>query len=319
MIRLRLAAAGLAVAFVLATVAVTSPSELEAAEPNRGSFDCSPIGGLDYLLRERTVLLLGEIHGTVESPQFVADLLCNAVASGRSTALALQLPEFESSVIARYLDSEGSRDDRQRLLADAQELTRYLDGRFSESMVALLESIRALRTQGGEVEVRLFVPPDVDSVTRQNLTAVERPMAVAVWEAIEELDVDLFIALTGLTHNRMIPGSETDPDYKPMGFRLSQWNPEWRLLSLALSHSGGTAWMCTTQHENDCLAVPITGGGWGEPNSIYIYGEVAETGYDGFYYVGNISHSPPARTDMVEVTFEEETVTELPFEQTPEF
>ena len=319
MIGSRLAAAGLGVALVLATLAVTSPSELQAVEPNRGSFDCSTIGGLDYLLRERTVLLLGEIHGTVESPQFVADLLCNAVASGRSAAIALQLPEFESGVIARYLDSEGSRDDRRQLLADAQELTRYLDGRFSESMVALLESIRALRAQGGEVELRLFVPPNVDSVTRQNLTAVERPMAVAVWEAIEELDADLFIALTGLAHNRMIPGLETDPDYKPMGFRLSQWNPEWRLLSLALSHSGGTAWMCTTQHENDCLAVPITGGGWGEPNSIYIYGEVAETGYDGFYYVGSISHSPPARTDMVEVTFEEETVTELPFEQTPEF
>lgn len=319
MIGSRLAAAGLGVALVLATVAVTSPSELQAVEPNRGSFDCSTIGGLDYLLRERTVLLLGEIHGTVESPQFVADLLCNAVASGRSAAIALQLPEFESGVITRYLDSDGSRDDRRQLLADAQELTRYLDGRFSESMVALLESIRALRAQGGEVELRLFVPPNVDSVTRQNLTAVERPMAVAVWEAIKELDADLFIALTGLAHNRMIPGLETDPDYKPMGFRLSQWNPEWRLLSLALSHSGGTAWMCTTQHENDCLAVPITGGGWGEPNSIYIYGEVAETGYDGFYYVGNISHSPPARTDMVEVTFEEETVTELPFEQTPEF
>ena len=319
MIGSRLAAAGLGVALVLATVAVTSPSELQAVEPNRGSFDCSTIGGLDYLLRERTVLLLGEIHGTVESPQFVADLLCNAVASGRSAAIALQLPEFESGVITRYLDSDGSRDDRRQLLADAQELTRYLDGRFSESMVALLESIRALRAQGGEVELRLFVPPNVDSVTRQNLTAVERPMAVAVWEAIEELDADLFIALTGLAHNRMIPGLETDPDYKPMGFRLSQWNPEWRLLSLALSHSGGTAWMCTTQHENDCLAVPITGGGWGEPNSIYIYGEVAETSYDGFYYVGSISHSPPARTNMVEVTFEEETVTELPFEQTPEF
>lgn len=319
MIGTRQTAVGLAFAFVLATVMGASPSELQATEPTRGSFDCATIGGLDYLLKERTVLLLGEIHGTVESPQFVADVLCNAVASGRSAAIALQLPEFESGVIARYLDSEGSRDDRRQLLADAQELTRYLDGRFSESMVALLESIRALRAQGGEVELRLFVPPDVDSVTRQNLTAVERPMAVAVWEAIEEIDADLFIVLTGLAHNRMIPGSETDSDYKPMGFRLSQWNPEWRLLSLALSHSGGTAWMCTTQHENDCLAVPITGGGWGEPNSIYIYGEVAETGYDGFYYVGNISHSPPARTGMVEVTFEEETVTELPFEQTPEF
>ena len=143
-------------------------------------------------------------------------------------------------------------------------------------------------------------------------------MAVSLWEASGDFEADLFIVLAGLTHSRVIRGSELDPDYEPMGYILSQWNPQWRLLSLALSHSGGTAWMCTTRDVIDCRAVPVTGGGWGDPNSIYIYGEVADTGHHGLYFVGDISHSPPAKAGMLEPEFKEKPVTELPFESTPD-
>ncbi len=315
---LRTIAASLALASYLVGGAWISPPKSEATEPLDAVFDCPNVGGLDYLLDQRTVLLLGEMHGTMESPRFVADLLCNVVASGRSAALALQLPEMESGVVSKYLDSEGSKEDRTELLAGARELSLYEDGRFSEAIVGLVESIRDLRAQGGEIELRLFVPSDVDSLTRQNLSTVEWPMAVKVWEAIEELEADLFIVLAGLTHSRVIRGSELNPDYEPMGFILTEWNPKWRLLSLALSHSGGTAWMCTTRNVVDCRPVPVTGGGRGDPNSIYIYGEPAETGHNGLYFVGDISHSPPAKADMVELEFEEQTVTELPFEPTPD-
>ena len=309
----------LACVTAMTALAWAMPTSLHATEPVDPAFGCPEVAGLGFLLKERTVLLLGEIPGTVESPRFVADLLCNVVASGHTAAVALQLPEMESGVVAKYLDSEGSLEDRRALMTESEELAQYFDGRFSESMVQLLESIRELRVRGGEIHLRLFVPPDVDSLARQNLSTVERPMAVRVWKAIEELEADLFIVLAGLTHTRVIPGSELDPDYKPMGYILSQWNPEWRLLSLALSHSGGTAWMCTTRNEIDCRAVPVTGGGWGEPNSVYIYGDVAETGYDGLYFVGGISHSPPARAEMVEPSFVEEPITELPFESSPDW
>lgn len=316
--RTRVRAASLALAGCLVGVAWISPSRSEATDPLDAVLDCPHVGGLDYLLNQRTVLLLGEMHGTVESPRFVADLLCNVVASGHSVAVALQLPELDSEAVFKYLDSEGSKDDRKALLTEARELTQYHDGRFSEAVVGLIESIRVLRAQGGDVGLRLFVPPDVNSITRRNLSTVERSMAAKVWEANEEFEADLLIVLAGLTHSRVIRGSELDPDYEPMGYILSQWNPQWRLLSLALSHSGGTAWMCTTRNVVDCRAVPVTGGGWGDPSSIYIYGEVAETGHHGLYFVGDISHSPPARANMVEPKFDEESVTELPFESTPE-
>ena len=305
-------------ATVLTASVWTASSGLWAAEPVTSSKDCAAVAGLDFLLKERTVLLLGEIPGTAESPRFVADLLCNVLASGHSAAVALQLPATDGGVVARYLDSTGSLEDRKLLLTEALELGHYLDGRFSESMVGLLESIRVQRSRGGEIGVRLYVPAEVDSLTRQNLATVERQMAANVWEAIEEFEADLFIVLAGLADSRVVSGLELDPDFKPMGYILSQWNPEWRLLSLALSHSGGTAWMCTTRSAIDCRAVAVTGGGWGEPNSVYIYGDVAETGHDGLYFVGNISHSPPARAEMAEPSFEEEPITELPFESSPD-
>ena len=301
---------------LLALTGIPSASLL-ARETTESTSGCPPVGGLDYLLKQRTVLLLGEVHGTVESPQFVADLLCNVVASGHSATVALQLPKFESAIVDQYLDSAGSAADREELLTRAQELTRYQDGRFSEAMLGLVESIRGLRARGGRIDLQLFVPSDLDSLNPQKLEGSERPLAVSLWNAMTASEADLFVVLAGLTQSRVTQGTPLDPSYRPMGYFLNRWQSEWRLLSLALSHSGGTAWICTSRNVVDCRAVSLPGGGWGEPNSIYIYGEVAETGHDGVYFVGQISHSPPARPGMVEPDFEENKVTELPLEVAP--
>jgi hypothetical protein len=303
-------ALGLVLVAALATLPRSAAGEVAAGD----SPGCTEVGGIDYLLKQRTLLLLGEMPGTVESPRFVADLLCNVVASGHTVAIALQLPEFESGALARYLESAGSREDREQLLTGARELALYRDGRFSEAMLGLVESIRSLRARGAEIAVTLFVPSGIDSLTRQKLSAVERPMAEKIWYAATESEVDLFIVLAGLTHTRLIRGNLWDPEHQPMGWELAQWHTEWRLLSLALSHSGGNAWVCTSNQGIDCRAVPVQGGGWGEPNHVYIYGDVTETGYDGVYYVGEISSSPPARANSVEPDFEGKQITELPFE-----
>ena len=40
--------------------------------------DCPTIGGIDAVIRAGTVLMLGELYGTAESPAFVLDVACHA-------------------------------------------------------------------------------------------------------------------------------------------------------------------------------------------------------------------------------------------------
>ena len=50
---------------------------------------CAPIGGATPLLETGRVVLLGELHGTEQSPAFVASLACHAVAAGLDLVVGL--------------------------------------------------------------------------------------------------------------------------------------------------------------------------------------------------------------------------------------
>lgn len=64
------------VMFVLLVSALDSQ-----AQESRGP-SCTKIPGSAALLAPGKVVLLGELHGTNESPSFVASLACNAVVAG---------------------------------------------------------------------------------------------------------------------------------------------------------------------------------------------------------------------------------------------
>ncbi|HTQ81108.1 MAG TPA: hypothetical protein VMM92_14000, partial [Thermoanaerobaculia bacterium] len=106
---------------------------------------CPAIAGLAPLLAPGHGLLLGEVHGTVESPAFLANAVCLALQAGRSVTVALEIPLQEEARFEAYLGSAGSAADRTALLAGAFWQDPYQDGRRSQAMLALLESLRRLR------------------------------------------------------------------------------------------------------------------------------------------------------------------------------
>jgi hypothetical protein len=261
-------------------------------------------------LESGTVLLLGEIHGTVESPAFVAALLCQAAAAGRAVTLALELPDTQNDPLAAYLASAGAPSDRQKLLAQPPWQAQYQDGRTSAAVLSLIDEVRRLRSTGASVEVLLY-DPDGHGSARQR----ERQMAERLERALQAAATDLFVVLTGNLHSRLIRGTRWDPQHRPMGYLLAQWMPERRIISLAISHAGGTVWICTSSKSVDCGGVAVTGGGMGPRNSIQWVGELSETGHHGVYFVGQVSFSPPAwSTSHAEPSFSQDPVTEQPLE-----
>ncbi len=108
---------------------------------------------------EAPLLVLGELHGTVEAPAVVATLAARLLDSGALT-VALEIPAQEQAGLDAYLASDGSTR-AQRELLDSEFWKRAperSDGRRSRAMFALIEQLRLLR--GTHPELRLLAFDD---------------------------------------------------------------------------------------------------------------------------------------------------------------
>jgi hypothetical protein len=115
-----------------ATPATTAAPAAGAAPAHAASPrppDCRPSAGLEPLLADRDALLVGEVHGTVESPAFFAETACAALAGGRAVTVALEIPVAEQARLEAFLASPGGAADRAALLTGAFWRDRHLRSR----------------------------------------------------------------------------------------------------------------------------------------------------------------------------------------------
>ena len=71
------------------------------------AISCPEVPGLAPLLKPGHVVLLGEMHGTNESPQFLSDALCVALQNSHSVTVGLELPFSETERADAFLESSG--------------------------------------------------------------------------------------------------------------------------------------------------------------------------------------------------------------------
>lgn len=265
-----------------------SVSRAGAAEPPR--VPCDPVEGLTPLLEPASVLLLGEMHGTAESPGFVVRAACLALRAGRSVTVALEIPVDEGQRVEAYLGSSGAEKDRAALLAGPFWRDAYQDGRRSLAMLELIDHLRRMRRQGNKVRVALLdvmVPPpdghDRDWALAQNLKA-----------AAEEAPQDVVVALTGNLHTRVVKGFGSRPGYEPMGYVLKQAKPEVKVTALNVAYTGGTAWYCDGSDAAACKGRDLQGALKEDKGVRVVRQPAPDGGYDGVYEVGQLHASEPA-------------------------
>jgi hypothetical protein len=242
---------------------------------------CTPVVEVDTVLRPGMVLLLGEIHGTNEGPAAVTNIACAALEHDLDVTVGLEIPQSENERIERYLRSAGTPWDHAQLLAGDFWQRDNQDGRSSQAMLDLIEALRALRDETDRVEVVVIDNP---------VAAQGRDRFMAQWLKLAIMDDPqrLFITLTGNMHNGLKP---FDDERAPMGHYLSQLLPRTEIVSLEITHSGGTAWVCTPQ---ECGIVRLRGDPSFEPG-IERFAHVDQQGYSGRIHVGAVEASPPAK------------------------
>ncbi len=229
----------------------------------------------------RPLVLVGELHGTVETPALVGELACAAAADAATpVTVALEMDPTEQARIDAYLASAGTAADRSALLAGRFWTRTMQDGRSSVAMAALIERLRSLRSEGHAIQVvavDTLRHADRDAEMAANIRRETRREGARV------------IALLGNRHASGHKGVQDDPGYVPAGYLLADLQP----LSVRVDAPRGSAWVCAPTcgvlafGARSSAAEPIAAG----------YAPIAtRPGYDGVYMLPALTASPPVQT-----------------------
>jgi hypothetical protein len=183
-----------------------APEKIRCPDINAGNFSTTKaqVQAIVCASARGRLLIVGEIHGGRETPDLVAALLTD-IAQGQPVRLGLEMPASEQASLQAYLHSSGSTQDKASLLQ--APFWKGRDGRSSNAMFQLIESARALRKAGRDVDIFPMEPVygDQTTVTRQGgfMHVKEAGMAEAIRGALHgDRSRPFVVALMGNVHAR---------------------------------------------------------------------------------------------------------------------
>ena len=208
---------------------------------------CTPVPGADALWRDGARwIFVGEVHGTNETPDAFANLVCLAPKT-RPVIVALEYPESAQAAIDAFILSDGGATARAAFLAAPVWHGQFQDGRTSTAFLRLFERLRVMRREHRIMRVRGFDMPEDGSDHRDRNAA----MADRLTHIADESGA-LVMILVGNLHAVRIKVVRPQYTVTPAAALL----PADRVVSVNVIGSGGTAWNC----QRECGEHP----GWPE-------------------------------------------------------
>lgn len=192
---------------------------------------CSPIPGAERLWArsELRFVLVGEMHGTNETPAVFGDLVCSASETKRTIIAGLEVRDQQA--LNRFMDSKNRETSVKELLSTDE--WKGTDGRASSAMLVLVERLRSLKADGLLSRVIAF------SASGGSAAQDEEAMSSALLRASTANPGALVIVLTGNVHASKQELAEVG-SYRLMGSFL----PPAETVSLLVTDRGGEAWNC---------------------------------------------------------------------------
>ena len=278
------------------------PSALPPPPASAPQSQCGPsIRGLDELAHPGATLLLADVPGSEQIPDFISDAACHQAESGMGVFIGLEIPGQEQPRLDEFLHSAGTDGDRARLLEGEFWQRPEQDGRSSEAVLQLIDDVRQMIQHGYRVVVFAYDASPDQGADRN------AAMAENIAAAREHAPPDaLFLVLAG-TARLFTPAGEMREPLAAHLRRQERW-----LTSLTPAFEDGSAWTCEgpTSSEIQCGAHPIRGrrGGpsWasagpaGANNRFIAKWPRPSDGVQGSYYVGALTASPPALDAQVQ-------------------
>lgn len=234
---------------------------------------CTPVVGADRLWQQSNRwIIVGEIHGTNETPDAFLNLVCLAAETRRPVTVALELSADGQSVIDAYSTSDGGARARNALLSLPNFTGAMQDGRGSGAFARLLERLRQLKKVG---KVQRVMATDVGASTPSGR---DRNAAMAQnWVAVPALENGIVLVLVGNLHAMRTPITFGKRTIVTAGFLM----PVAQTVTLTVDGNGGTAWNCQADgcmaHNNGSARKAATG---------IAYSTAPDRKWDGIYELG---------------------------------
>lgn len=304
--------APMTIAFALACAVGSASSAINAAPDSEGR--CTlPEGWDEVTANEPRFIIFGESHGTREGPAFVGEVLCALARRGEKVLLATELTSTHDARL------QAAWAQPMEAFADALRSGGWEqrdDGVGSVAMSELVTLARRLKEDGHEVGVTAFngARDEAQRARFAHLPAQgphEAAQAENIYEAAEAGGYTRVLVLVGSFHAVKRATRLGGVEMEPMAVKLARMGPS---VSLTMRYAGGASWSCQARSDFDYTPgqpVPsdaiVCGehpsGGYGDPGEAPHMALGAFRGrplddYDGYFWVGPISASPPAIRDQ---------------------
>lgn len=258
-----------------------------------------PSGWSAIATRDPDFVVFGELHGTREAPTFFGSLACSLARDGKRILIAIEFNVEDNEALQRAWTTDRPRFETHLLAAKSWGRQ---DGVASEAMYSMLNDLHRLHTLGYPIGIAAFNGA-ANAAQRAKYAHLsgqgphEAMQAENIASFARAGNYDLVLILVGNLHAQkngsMLGGAVVDP----MAKRLEHYG---KVISLDVKHGGGFAWGCRRQYSQALrcseFAVAKTGAIKRSPflslNEEFIAASAGED-YDGFYWLGPITSSPP--------------------------
>jgi hypothetical protein len=264
-----------------------APGAAQAPRPPPPGCEPEPTG-LEGPEAERRLILLADVPGTNEIPDFVGRLACQATRKGIPTVVALALYRLDQELVDTYFASQGTAGDRAAFLQVARSFDAQTAGvRGSAAVLQLLDTLRVLRDTGLPLRFVAFDeagnPPQRKRTIATTLERVRRTQPEAL----------LLVVLERAEAQTLLP-SGAAASQAPVGWFLAHWGL--RPLALDVHSPGGQAWSCpAVQGKCTPIRVPTTAAAaHKDAANVELYGSQDAQGFEGAYSVGLLTASAPS-------------------------
>ena len=295
---------------LVATAACTSMPANQLSDLARNEADCAaPTGWHAISERDPDFVVLGELHGTREAPEFFGSLACNLASNGQRLLIGIEFSPFYEEALQEAWNANEA--DFESLLLEAGWKGRP-DGVASEAMFEMVRKLHRLKRAGHAIDITAFngigsetQRKKFDSLPGQGPHEAAQAENLAMAAAAGRYDrVLVLVGNFHATRRSMDFGTGL---FEPMAKRLERYGS---VVTLTARNAPGTSWNCQPREGYDAQKdgpptnddircdARATGGfdSLGSDRFISLYENNMDpegTGLDGFFWIGEITASPP--------------------------
>jgi hypothetical protein len=295
-----------------ACTASTAEVATSATVPQeKASTAAEPIAGWSEIEKlQPKFIVFGELHGTRESPLLVAELATKLAAQGKRVLVAVEHEaRFDADLQSAWIGSPSDFATRLKALGWAGRQ----DGVASEAMFDMLTMLQKEKYAGSPLSIVAFNSFKSDAQklrleTPGSQNGHEMAQAENISDAAKSAKYDHVLVLVGNLHARTAKVERPNFSFQPMVMHLQSSG---KVVSLNMVYSGGSAWNCLlkeglerqagkpiTEDMIDCSTKPIRGPSIAMHAPYLGLGQFGDTtaaeNYDGYYWLGTVTGSPPA-------------------------